>query len=416
MQVAVAAVVAARRGRRTSGHGDVAVGRRRDCPSPADAANRRDGDRIDRRPEHRLGGDAASRLTAASVEQLRADRSPRVRGCSHRGSRCGPPVPRVGSAQRPAARVAAGERVAAPQRRRQCRQGARHRRSRVGAAAARVPVGPSRRLRGARESVFGPAGARSGAARLRRGAHRRDRRRRARTPRLVDRSRSCRRFSSAWWVVRTHSLPDRLDDIVAPALLAATVGIALWVGWLLFRPAVAPRVTSFRPLSRERARFIVERYGTDSLSYFALRDDKEWFGFRDTMVAYRVHNGVALVSPDPIGPVGQRAEAWGSVPRVRRRARLAGGGDGRVRRLAARRIARAVCTTSTSVTRPSSTCAVSASTASRTRACASRWRASRSPAIASSSSIPPSSTRRCARSCATSWPRAGAATSSAGSR
>ena len=60
------------------------------------------------------------------------------------------------------------------------------------------------------------------------------------------------------------------------------------------------------------ARFIVERYGTDSLSYFALRDDKEWFGFRDTMVAYHVHNGVALVSPDPIGPVGQRAEAWGA--------------------------------------------------------------------------------------------------------
>jgi lysylphosphatidylglycerol synthetase-like protein (DUF2156 family) len=80
----------------------------------------------------------------------------------------------------------------------------------------------------------------------------------------------------------------------------------------LFRPAVSPRSTSFRPLSRERARFIVERYGVDSLSYFALRDDKEWFGFRDTLVAYRVHNGIALVSPDPIGPVGQRAEAWGA--------------------------------------------------------------------------------------------------------
>ena len=54
----------------------------------------------------------------------------------------------------------------------------------------------------------------------------------------------------------------------------------------------------------------MRRYGGDSLSYFALRDDKEWFGFRDTLVAYAVHNGVALVSPDPIGPVGQRAEAW----------------------------------------------------------------------------------------------------------
>jgi lysylphosphatidylglycerol synthetase-like protein (DUF2156 family) len=112
--------------------------------------------------------------------------------------------------------------------------------------------------------------------------------------------------------VRTIALSHRLDQIVAPALLAATICLVFFVVWLLFRPAVAPRVNSQRPLSRERARFIVERYGTDSLSYFALRDDKEWFGFRDTLVAYRVHNGVALVSPDPIGPVGQRAEAWGA--------------------------------------------------------------------------------------------------------
>ena len=64
-------------------------------------------------------------------------------------------------------------------------------------------------------------------------------------------------------------------------------------------------------MSRDRARFIVERYGTDSLSYFALRDDKEWFGFRDTLVAYRVHNGIALGVARPRSvPVGQRAEAW----------------------------------------------------------------------------------------------------------
>ncbi|HWS47318.1 MAG TPA: phosphatidylglycerol lysyltransferase domain-containing protein [Acidimicrobiia bacterium] len=105
-------------------------------------------------------------------------------------------------------------------------------------------------------------------------------------------------------------LPTRMDHLVSPALLAVGVGIALTFFWLLFRPAVTPRLSSYRPLSRDRARFIVERYGTDSLSYFALRDDKEWFGFRDSLVAYRVHNGVALVSPDPVGPVGQRAETW----------------------------------------------------------------------------------------------------------
>jgi lysylphosphatidylglycerol synthetase-like protein (DUF2156 family) len=112
--------------------------------------------------------------------------------------------------------------------------------------------------------------------------------------------------------LKSVALPNGIDRLVSPALLAAGVVIALSFCWLLFRPAVSPRSTSFRPLSRERARFIVERYGVDSLSYFALRDDKEWFGFRDTLVAYRVHNGIALVSPDPIGPVGQRAEAWGA--------------------------------------------------------------------------------------------------------
>jgi lysylphosphatidylglycerol synthetase-like protein (DUF2156 family) len=112
--------------------------------------------------------------------------------------------------------------------------------------------------------------------------------------------------------IKTVALPRSIDHLVSPALLAVGVVIALSFCWLLFRPAVSPRLSSYRPLSRERARFIVERYGIDSLAYFALRDDKEWFGFRDTLVAYRVHNGIALVSPDPIGPVGQRAEAWGA--------------------------------------------------------------------------------------------------------
>ena len=113
-------------------------------------------------------------------------------------------------------------------------------------------------------------------------------------------------------LVGNHSvvLPHRVDTLLSPALLAVGVGIAISVAWLAFRPAVTARTTSFRPLSRERARFLVEKYGTDSLSYFALRSDKEWFGHRDSLVAYRVHNGIALVSPDPVGPVSQRAEAW----------------------------------------------------------------------------------------------------------
>jgi lysylphosphatidylglycerol synthetase-like protein (DUF2156 family) len=109
---------------------------------------------------------------------------------------------------------------------------------------------------------------------------------------------------------RSVALPHLLDRLLSPALLATGIGIVLSVLWLSFRPAVAARTTSFRPMSRDRARFLVERYGSDSLSYFALRSDKEWFGHRDTVVAYRVHNGIALVSPDPVGPVSQRADAW----------------------------------------------------------------------------------------------------------
>ncbi|HEV7527110.1 MAG TPA: hypothetical protein VGP92_19290, partial [Acidimicrobiia bacterium] len=78
--------------------------------------------------------------------------------------------------------------------------------------------------------------------------------------------------------MKSVPLPDNIDRLVSPALLAVGVVVALSLFWLLFRPAVSPRLSSYRPLSRERARFIVEKYGTDSLSYFALRDDKEWFG------------------------------------------------------------------------------------------------------------------------------------------
>jgi lysylphosphatidylglycerol synthetase-like protein (DUF2156 family) len=54
----------------------------------------------------------------------------------------------------------------------------------------------------------------------------------------------------------------------------------------------------------------VARHGTDSLAYFALRDDKRWFFWGDTVVAYRVFGSVCLVSPDPVGPVPERQAAW----------------------------------------------------------------------------------------------------------
>jgi len=62
----------------------------------------------------------------------------------------------------------------------------------------------------------------------------------------------------------------------------------------------------------------VRRHGRGTLDYFALRDDKQFFFFRDSLIAYRVYGGVALVSPDPSDPK-LNDRSLQHVPRVRRR-------------------------------------------------------------------------------------------------
>jgi lysyl-tRNA synthetase class 2 len=111
------------------------------------------------------------------------------------------------------------------------------------------------------------------------------------------------------------ALPDTAADFVDPSLLA--VGVSLFVSalYLLTRPVVDRRLSmtgrgTERRLAELRAREIVRRHGRGTLDYFALRDDKQFFFFRDSLVAYAVYGGVALVSPDPIGPEAERAEAF----------------------------------------------------------------------------------------------------------
>ena len=58
------------------------------------------------------------------------------------------------------------------------------------------------------------------------------------------------------------------------------------------------------------AREVVARHGAGTLDYFALRADKQFFFWGATVVAHAVYGGVCLVSPDPIGPVAEREEAW----------------------------------------------------------------------------------------------------------
>ena len=117
--------------------------------------------------------------------------------------------------------------------------------------------------------------------------------------------------------ITSIALPDRIGDFVNPTL--TTVGVALIVStlYLVTRPVVDRRLSSTassteRRLAELRAREIVRRHGRGTLDYFALRDDKQFFFFRDSLVAYAVYGGVALVSPDPIGPEAERSEAFSS--------------------------------------------------------------------------------------------------------
>jgi len=107
--------------------------------------------------------------------------------------------------------------------------------------------------------------------------------------------------------VNNIALPDTAADFIDPSLLA--VGVTLFVSslYLLTRPVVDRRLSmtgrgAERRLAELRAREIVRRHGRGTLDYFALRDDKQFFFFRDSLIAYAVYGGVALVSPDPSDP------------------------------------------------------------------------------------------------------------------
>jgi lysylphosphatidylglycerol synthetase-like protein (DUF2156 family) len=117
--------------------------------------------------------------------------------------------------------------------------------------------------------------------------------------------------------VTAIGLPDRIDDFVTPALAAVGLSVALIALYLVTRPVVDRRLsgrhtTAERRAAELRARDLVRRHGLGTLDYFALRDDKQWFFYRDTLVAYGVYGGVCLISPDPVGPVEEREEAFGA--------------------------------------------------------------------------------------------------------
>jgi len=96
------------------------------------------------------------------------------------------------------------------------------------------------------------------------------------------------------------------------SMLAATgLGLLASTLWLLLSPRLSvPLSASEHLIERERARRVVQEYGGDTLAYFALRDDKQWFFTGHSVVAHSVRNGVCLVSPDPVGPESEREDVW----------------------------------------------------------------------------------------------------------
>ncbi len=120
--------------------------------------------------------------------------------------------------------------------------------------------------------------------------------------------------------IDTIRLPVAAQTFLNPAELAIGLGLAATALLLVFRPVARRRLAPGRRRGEpaesqpelERAREVVARRGAGTLDYFALRSDKEHFFERDGLIAYAVHNGVALVSPDPICPVEERRSLWAS--------------------------------------------------------------------------------------------------------
>jgi lysylphosphatidylglycerol synthetase-like protein (DUF2156 family) len=132
-----------------------------------------------------------------------------------------------------------------------------------------------------------------------------------------------RRFNISWarafqatverMIGITHvRLPHAVDRFFSPAMATTTIALVLALAVLLFRPVVARRRRQGQAAqpSLTRARAVFDRYGSGTLDYFALRPDKEFWFWGETVVAYAVYGGVCLVSPDPIGPVAEREPAW----------------------------------------------------------------------------------------------------------
>ena len=109
--------------------------------------------------------------------------------------------------------------------------------------------------------------------------------------------------------VQTVMFPNLVNRFLSPTLLGVGLSLAVFAVLVVSRPLV-DRQHRTSEGSHNEARRLVDRHGGGTLDYFALRYDKQHYFTGETLITYAVHGGVCLVSPDPIGPPGERARAW----------------------------------------------------------------------------------------------------------
>jgi lysyl-tRNA synthetase class 2 len=68
-------------------------------------------------------------------------------------------------------------------------------------------------------------------------------------------------------------------------------------------------------VARQAAVALVQEHGHDTLSFFKLRGDKQYFFSpdRSAFVGYRIENGVLLLSGDPVGPQAELPDLLGNL-------------------------------------------------------------------------------------------------------
>jgi lysyl-tRNA synthetase class 2 len=100
-----------------------------------------------------------------------------------------------------------------------------------------------------------------------------------------------------------HAALDHRFAWVPAAVHLVELGTLVAMGYVIFRPLAAPRALP-GPDARRLAAELVRTHGRDTLSFFKLRADKQYFFSSDqrAFVGYRIEAGVMLLSGDPVGP------------------------------------------------------------------------------------------------------------------